>query len=198
VRDARKIFANPTLVTLLVLIGLAGVSQWLRYLVEPQPLRGPERHEPDYTMENFTIKSMGQTGLPEHLMRAITLVHYPDDDTTEFSKPHITVFQEDRAPWQIHADQGWLAGDRKSTLLRGEVLIENPGTSAGRSVHLVTRDLRIVMDDEYAETDQAITIRGKSSIIKGVGMRAHLKEGRLYLLSQVRGSYLPNTATDNP
>lgn len=197
-RDILKIFDKRMLITLLVLLVIAGLSLWLRNLVEPAPAHGQLRHIPDYTMENFTAKSMGTTGLLENEMQATYMAHYQDDDTAEFTKPHITVVRGNSPPWHLYAEQGWLAGDRKSTLMRGKVLIENPAAPAANVFHLVTKDLHVMIDNNYAETDQPVTIRGQSSIIKAVGMHAYLKEGRVELLSEVRGSYIPSTTANNP
>ncbi|MEW6354426.1 MAG: LPS export ABC transporter periplasmic protein LptC [Pseudomonadota bacterium] len=191
-RNSRKLFDRRTLAILSVLLALAALSQWLRTLDDFAPPAVRISHDPDYTMEDFTVTAMGVTGKPEHRLQAAYMAHYPDDMTTEFTQPHITVYRSDgSAPWHIHAERGWMAADHKFILLRGDVLIENPDAPPLRVVRLTTRELRVLADEEYAETDQPVTIRSKTGVTKGVGMKAYLKDGRLQLLSQVRGSYAP-------
>lgn len=193
-RDARRIFDRRTLAILLGLLLLVGLSQWLRNLNEAPSVPAKLTHEPDYTMDNFVVTAMGPHGKPEHKLAARYMAHYPDDGSTEFTKPHITVFQKNSAPWHIHAERGWMGADRKVVLLRGAVLMENPQAPASRAIRLTTRDMRVRVDEEYAETDQPVTIRGQASIVKAIGMRAFLKEGRVQLLTEVRGSYAPTKA----
>lgn len=192
--DARKIFDRRMLIILLVLLTLAGLSQWLLNLNEaPSATSRPDRG-PDYTMDNFTATAMGAAGNPENRLQATHMAHYPTDGSTQFTKPHITVFRTDHAPWHIHAERGWMGADRKLVLLRGDVLIENPAAPKARVARLTTRNLRVLIDEEYAETDQPVTLRTQSSVTHAIGMRAYLKEGRLQLLSQVRGTYAPKKA----
>lgn len=177
---------------LIVLLGLlALLTQWLLNLNEAGR-RAPEskpRHEPDYTMENFVITAMNGMGQPAHKLRAPRMVHYADDGSTEFTRPDITLYQEGAAPWEVHAERGWMSKDHKHILLQDEVLIENPAAPASQVWHLKTRDLTLLPDEEYAETAQPVTITGRTSETRGVGMQVFIKEGRLKLLSKVRGRY---------
>ncbi len=177
---------------LLVLLGLLVLlSQWLLNLNEPgrRAPEGKPRHEPDYTMENFVITAMNAAGQPAHKLRAPRMVHYADDGSTEFTRPDVTLYQEGAAPWEVHAARGWMSQDHKRILLQDEVLIENPAAPASEVWHLKTRDLTLLPDADYAETARPVTITGRTSETHGVGMQVFVKEGRLKLLSRVRGRY---------
>ncbi|HLA74459.1 MAG TPA: LPS export ABC transporter periplasmic protein LptC [Gammaproteobacteria bacterium] len=179
------------LLILLALLLVAGLSQWVRNLNgDGKPARSLS-HQPDYTMDDFTITAMGPTGKPKHQLQARYMAHYPDDGSTEFTQPHLTVYRDKGAPWHLYSERGWMSAERKFVLFRGDVLMENPQAPPSRIVRMVTKDLRVVVDEEFAETDQAVTIRSKTSVTHGVGMHAYLKEGRLQLLSKVRGTYEP-------
>lgn len=182
---------------LLTLALLAGLTQWLRNLNDILPATAKLRHTPDVSMENFMVTAMGDTGKPEHTLEAGYMAHYPDDDSTELTKPHITVLRENDAPWHIYAERGWIAAGQNSILLSGAVQLENPKAGPSRAVSLTTSELRVLADEEYAETDQPVTIRSQTSVTRAVGMHAYLKEGRLQLLSKVRGSYAPKAKSKN-
>ena len=181
------------LAVLLVLFLLAGLTQWLLNLNEAPNFTARNTHQPDYTMENFTITSMGDTGKPRQRLQSTFMAHYPDDDSSEFTKPHITVFRTGEAPWEIYSERGWVAGGRELIVLRGDVLIENPQAPIGRRLRMVTQDLHVRTDEESASTDRPVTITGPTSVTRANGMRAYLKEGRLHLLSKVRGTYAPKS-----
>ena len=59
-----------------LLVLLAMLSFWLDSTVQPpQPKNdGSSRHDPDYTVENFTATRMGMDGLPHHTLTAAKMV----------------------------------------------------------------------------------------------------------------------------
>lgn len=180
-----------TLVLILILIVLALLSQWLLSLNETDR-EGKEsslQHEPDYTMENFVITAMDASGKPAHKLQSPLMVHYADDGSAEFTQPAVTLYQKDAAPWEVRSERGWMTEDRKRILLQGAVLIENPAARARDVWRLETHDLTLLPDAEYAETAAPVKITGKTSVTRGVGMQIFIKEGRLKLLSKVRGRY---------
>ena len=71
-----------------LLVMLAMLSFWLDRTVQPPPPKndGSSRHDPDYTVENFTATRMGKDGLPRHTLTATRMVHYPDDDSTHLDR----------------------------------------------------------------------------------------------------------------
>ncbi len=190
-RDARRLLDRRMLAVLLVLLLLAGLTQWLLSLNEISASAVRDSHNPDYTMENFTITTMDAAGKPEQRLQSVRMAHYPDDDSTEFARPHITIFRDNKAPWEIYGERGWMSADRELILLRGDVLIENPQAPPQSRLRLVTRDLRVLTGEETAVTEQPVTITGQTSLTHGTGMRAYFKDGRLQLLSKVRGTYAP-------
>ncbi len=172
---------------------LAGFSQWLLYIsAPPEDRRAVQRHAPDAIMDEFVATGMGADGRPEHRLRAQRMAHYADDGGTEFVQPLLTVFQENAPPWVVNAERGWLAQDHDSVWLKDAVRIENPDAAPHLRWRLDTRDLHVKVDEEYAETAQPVTIVGATSVTRGVGMRVFLKEGRIQLLSKVKGTYESN------
>ena len=94
-------------------------------------------------------------------------------------------------PWEVRATEGWLSVADELLLLKGDVRIERrPGPDNG-AVEIVTDELKVLLDKEYAETDRPVTIKHQQGVTEAVGMNASLREGRLQLLNQVRGIYVP-------
>lgn len=192
--DRRRILSFRNLVIALALAMLAGLSQWLLILSQPKPpIDRSERRIPDYTTQDFTVTAMDNTGQPERRLQAAYMAHFPSDGSTEFTEPHMTVFRENEASWHIYADHGWMPEDRQQILLQSNVLIENTLATPDDALRLATEDMRVLLGEEYAETDKPVTITSQTSVTKAVGMRAYLKEGRLHLLSNVRGVYEPQS-----
>lgn len=191
--EARNLLDRRTLaIVLLLLAGVAG-SQWLRIVNEPTAPTMPESHAPDYAMDDFDLTAMGSNGLPVHQLDSPFMAHYPDNDTTEFNQPHIVIYRQLAEPWHINGGHGWMSGDHSYILFGGAVRIDNPTAKADQAMRLDTHELRVLAVEEYADTDQPVTIRTQNSLTEGVGMHAYIKQGRLQLLSKVRGTYAPNT-----
>jgi len=72
-------------------------------------------------------------------------------------------------------------------LLRRPRDAAHPGGPA--EVEVFTRELRILSEQEYAETDQPTTIVHAYGRVDAVGMKVWFKQERLQLLSQVHGIY---------
>ncbi len=70
-----------------LLAGLAGFSYYLAELSDrvERPAADPRlAHEPDYFVEGFAVTRLNATGEPVFRMSAERLVHFPDDDSSEF------------------------------------------------------------------------------------------------------------------
>ncbi len=142
-------------------------------------------------MHDLTTITMNQDGSPKNKLFADYMAHYPDDDTTELIKPKIEMFQPEKPPITITADKGWVTKDNEAILLIGETTLTQLDAEGARKLRIITSDVRVLVDQEYIETDKATTILGKKTIIKSTGMNAYLGENRIELLTNVHTKILP-------
>ena len=147
-------------------------------------------HTPDYYVEDFSVTNMDLDGKLEQTLSAERMLHYPDDDSTELTRPHLVIYEEGAPPWKIKSETGWISGDGQLMLLNGEVKIDRAAAPGIRPVHIKTRDLRVRPKENYAETDEKVRVRSLGDVQTSVGMQAWLNEPiRLKFLSKVRGHY---------
>ncbi len=175
-----------------LLLLLTGGSWWLAQRSEREVPFQPEPHSPDYYLENFTAITTGTDGRPQKQLTAERMMHYPDDDSTELTQPRMTLYDaERRPPWRIRSEQGWVSGDRQLLLLQGQVNIDRDAAPPEvRPLHLVTRDLRVQPENNYAETDQDVYASSDRSWVKARGMQVWFSPPvRIKLLAKVRGHY---------
>jgi lipopolysaccharide export system protein LptC len=160
------------------------LSAWLlQYLTEGHGALPPAApHDPDYYMEDFTTLTMDRRGQPKNRLRAIYMAHYPDDDTTEFQQPELEIYRRGRLPLFVSADKGWASANNEVILLRGNVRLWEDDEAGARILDVQTSEARVLMDDEYAESDQSAVINTKNSTISGIGMRAYLNDSRLEII----------------
>ena len=79
-----------------------------------------------------------------------------------------------------------------SIRLSGAVRIWKQGLEDKPQLEIETHDMRILLDQDYAETDSRVVIRTASGETRSVGMHAYFKQHRVELLSQVRSQYEPS------
>jgi lipopolysaccharide export system protein LptC len=177
---------------LALLITLAALTTWLDYKVQPPaPKRdGSNRHDPDYYLENFSTTRMGPDGNIRYVLSGKKLMHYPDDDSTHLNTPKFTHLTKNKPPMNISSDQGLVSRDGEHAYFMGNVQVLRQAKSAAKPpVKLATSYLHVIPNQDFAETDKAVTITDANTIISGVGLELNNKTRILRLLSQVKTHY---------
>lgn len=174
-------------IALVAVLFCAG-SFWLwRLLVDDEnrpPPAGP--HEPDYYLVDMVRHSMNKQGELENVLIADRVYHYPDDDSTELARPRMEIYNDTASPWQVTAERGTVKSDTELVLLHGRVEIWRLDDAGEREFEILTSELRVFPKVQYAETDNAATIKGPGSVTKTRGFRANFAHNRLELLQRVR------------
>ena len=176
---------------LLLMLGLAAVSAWWQTRTALPPSRETADGTPDSVMEGYRATLMNEQGRPRHRLWGERLTHHPGDDSTALEQPRLEVFRAPEAPWLIASERGWIAGDNALVLLKGEVRIRREALGGSAPVAVDTRDLRVLPDEDFAETEAPTVIVTDQVHMAGTGMRAYLREGRLQILDKVRSRYEP-------
>lgn len=179
------------ILTLFALALLVALSWWLLRAVQSQreTRPGAPPQTPDYYLYDFTLTAMNAQGRPSYRLSAPALVHYPSDDSALVTRPHLEVYRSGKPPWDIDAQQAHIADHGKRVFLTGRVKIVRRTAGSKRPVTILTRDLHIRPDQDYAYTDQPVTLLSNGLRVEAVGLRAHWKQERVQLLSRVRGVY---------
>ena len=185
----------PTRVLLSIPLFLMAATSWwlMKFYQSTQPGLTNERHDPDYFMENFTAIAMNEQGFPRHRLQGESMLHFMDDDTTEVSTPNIIIYDAHNArkpPWYIQSERGRMSSDGKLIWLLGHVEIHRAAAQSTRPVSIITRNLRVQPQNNYAETDAQAIIESGNLVQIGIGMQAFFKPPvRIKLQSKVRGKY---------
>ena len=100
----------------MMLLLLAGLTLWLERTSQPENVvSGKTRHDPDYIVNNFTIRRFDAQGKLFQTLSAKEMRHYPDDDSTEADLPHPKTFGN---PWASCKDGKCYFEDRDPKLMR--------------------------------------------------------------------------------
>ena len=171
--------------------GLAAGTWWLTWTGQDEPvIEAQERFVPDFFMDGAHIVDLDSDGQPKAKLLAKSLIHYPDDDSTDLTNPDLTMYKQGAAPWHIVSERASVSGGGDLIHFQGDVTANRDASDGTRPMRLVTRNLRVRTDDNYAETDEHAAFLSAGNRLEGVGMRAWMDTpARLRLLSDVRSIY---------
>ena len=165
---------GSALFPLSLLLVLTALTFWLRYATELPEIRrdGKHRHDPDYIISDATLRKIDQSGNLKYTLKAADIRHYPDDDTTDLIKPNLIYLHTKKPPVTMTADRGRISKDGEQVDLYGDVHINRAPSAQYEELTAFTPELTILPDDEKAFTKSPVLItQGKSSWVKGIGMR---------------------------
>jgi lipopolysaccharide export system protein LptC len=131
-----------------LLTALAALSWWLPSALTPRGnlFENEIRHEPDYTIENFTATEMNAQGQRKHELRAAKLVHFADDDTSELTKPYLVQYQPGVAPVHTRADRGQVSPNGKEILMQGNVHVTRGASGTDPAGEVQTQEMRVILE----------------------------------------------------
>lgn len=182
---------SASLFPLAILVLLAALSFWLNRLIQDDKPRGLQRHDPDYWVERFEVRRFDLQGRLQHTLVAGKLVHYPDDDTTIVSAPHITYHQT--PPAEVFARTAYIGRDGKEIDLVDDVKVIRHGAQGDvPPTVLETSSLKIFPDDEKGRTDDPVLVTRGMSVMRGKGLELDNKSGVTVLRGRVTGTFHRN------
>ena len=181
---------GSALFPLSVLFVLAALTFWLRYVTEmPEPRRdGKYRHDPDYIVSDSTLRKIDPTGRLQYTLQSAEIRHYPDDDSTEMTRPNIRHLYPKRPPLTMSADHGWVSKDGEQVNLIGNVRIHREGSAKEPPMTATMPDLTAFPDDERAFTRSPVLITRGNSWLKGIGLQVDQRNQTYVLESQAKAS----------
>lgn len=168
---------------LALMLLLAAVTFWLYRAVQSDNSRGPQRHDPDYIVEQFTVRRFDVNGILQHTLNAVKMEHYPDDDTSLVTAPHLIYHR--LPPTEVFAQRALIGKDAKEVDLVDDVRVIRQGAAGAIDTVLETRLLKVFPDDETASTTTPVTITQGQSIINGSGLDLDNKSGITVLHGRV-------------
>jgi lipopolysaccharide export system protein LptC len=177
---------------LLPLLLLLAATWWLNQQVQPLPqVQSQQRHDVDYTVDNFSAVTLNLQGQPRFTLAAEKLWHFPDDDTTHLQMPHLTSLYADRPPTLTSAQTGKISSKGDDVYLYDEVRVLRPAGNGVLEQRFATDFLHVVPDHDWAETDQSVVITNPYNVVRAVGMELDNKARTVKLLSRVRATHEP-------
>ena len=181
------IFFPLVLATLLAL-----VTFWINLTVEEQgpKIDGSNRHDPDYTMNNFVTTQTDVTGKLRYVLAAAEMLHYPDDDSTVLQRPRYTQFTINKPYTQIEALRGYVSSNGEEIELVDNVKVVRQAFEGKGEMQVLTEKLVILPNKELATTNSAVLIKqAPKTVIRAKGMVFDKKNQTIKLFNRVKVHY---------
>lgn len=175
---------------LTVLLALTALTFWLRYATELSSPRhdGKNRHDPDYIVTDSTLRKLDNNGNLRYTLHTAEIRHYPDDDTTEFTKPQLISQNAKKPTVTISAERGRATEKGEQIDLYDNVQILRAATAKDEGMTTYMSELTAFPDEDKAFTKSPVLITKGRSWLKGVGMQVNTRAQTYVLESQAVAS----------
>lgn len=180
-----------SLLPILVVLFLAGLTLWLRVVVEQS---APEKlelrpNEADAIVENINLVRYGTDGKPLYRMAARRMLHFETNDIAELEGPRFTKTGTDGVLLTITANNATVQQATGEARFRGNVQVVRDATEARPALKAQTESLHLLAEKDLVTTDQPVSIIEGNTRFNGVGMELNRRTRQFTLFSQVKGTY---------
>lgn len=177
----------------MILAGLMALfTFWIYQTVEEQAssVDGSNRHDPDYTMDNFVTTQTDASGKLRYVLAAAKMVHYPDDDTTVLEQPKFTQYATDKPYTKIEGQRANVSPDGEEIEIFDDVVVIREAFGEKGEMQVLTDKLTIFPNQDLAKTDRPVVIKqAPKTVIHATGMIYDKKKKTMQLFKRVNAHY---------
>ena len=142
----------------------------------------------DFFVVNPQTQQFKDDGNLSYRITANKLEHLQATDITLLDQPDLLLYRADEPPWHVQSKFGEVSPAGEQVELIDDVRVQRTDAK-NRKTLLTSSRMTVFPDKEYAETSQAVKIEAANGVTTATGMKAYLNEGRMLLLSNVRGQH---------
>ena len=189
----------------MLLMGLLALGTW--WLVKSTPLANvesqlaPPRHEPDYTMNNFTVQRFGPDGAMRVQIEGDVLRHYPDTDTIEIDNARIRAIAPDGRVTVASARRALANADASEVQLTGGATVLREASGKDEAIEFRGEFLHALQNIERLRSHLPVTVLRGSSQVAADAMEYDNLARVLQLKGRIRAEFSPpgvSSATSAP
>ena len=181
---------NRRVIVIAVLAVLA-IGSWLvlEPAQQPDSVPGADDLEAGYYLTDADISDTDDAGELLYSLKAERIDHNPRDESVNLETLQLLYIVTAGEPWLIRATEGWMAGDRAQMILRGEVQISGAFNNQQSAAVISTTRLILDLNEDIARTNETVQIDVGGASLEADGLHADLKNQKIQLLSNVRGTF---------
>lgn len=170
---------------------LAAMGYWnirpQSFVTEP-PRTEAELPEADFYAEGSRTVQYQADGQLDYVLTSDRVTHLRATDRTLLTRPELRLYRGETRPWHVRSERGEVSPGGEEVELIDQVLVKHVDARE-RPLEITTSRMTVLPDKRYAQTRQAVRIVGANGATTATGMNAYLDEGRISLLSNVRGQH---------
>lgn len=185
-KKVRNIALFSIIAVLLAAIGYWNVSP--ESFLDDTPVAQVDESAIDYYAINARSVQFLPDGKMQYEMTADKVEHVKASEVTLLSKPDLQMYRGTEFPWHVQSERAEVNPDGTEVELIDAVRVARTDEK-NRNTLITTTRMTVFPQKQYAQTEQAVRIDGAGGTTTGKGMKAYLKDGRMDLLSNVRGQY---------
>lgn len=176
---------------LVIALLLIGVGYWNirpERFMQDAPETTLEESAIDFYATNVRTIQFQPDGTRNYEMTAEKVEHLKASDVSLLTRPNLRSYRGLAPPWHVTSERGEVGPEGEEVELIDNVRVQRTDTQ-GRETIITSSRMTVLPDKEYAETSQPVRIVAANGVTTATGMKAYLNEGRMLLLSNVRGQH---------
>jgi len=158
------------------------------YYFEDTPIKNVLSEAPDYTLKEFVVLRMDETGSLKNQLNGKAMLHY-EDEKTHVIAPEFIIYEKMQPRWYVVSEKGEVSPNGNEIFLLGTASFWQLNEEAYRELEIYSKNVRIDVEQKYAESSEPTTLVNKFSETDSVGMQIFMATSQINLLSKVRGHY---------
>lgn len=198
VRGLSRAWDRITIYLPVILMGVLALATYWLARTTPGAGSGPgaahvARHDPDYFLRNFSIKSFEANGRLRSEIQGVEGRHYPDTDTLEIDEPRIRSYGEKGAVTVATAKRAISNADGSQVQLIGDAVVTRDVSGRPDQPHLEVRGdfLHIFANEERVTSDKPVTLKRGDDVFQADHMDYDNLDRIMELSGRVRGTLQP-------
>lgn len=182
-------FRQGLALTGLIVLGLALYEAQDTQRTAPQLPLPQVAGEPDYYLEEATLKRYTESGQLQQTVTTPKLAHYPEQDLTTLATPQMLGQDTAGRQWHAHANSGTLKQNNTQLQLNQNIELVLKAPDKRPPLILTTTSLSVDLPHSQAQTKDPVHITQGQDVTRALGLNVDLQQGVLILPNQVEGHY---------
>lgn len=186
----------------ILLMGLLALGTWWLVKstpgpVKPRPAEAP-RHEPDYTMERFSVQRFAADGRERVRLEGARMQHFPDTDVLEIEDVRVRAIGDDGRLTLASASRAQVNGAATELRLDGGAHVQRPADNGDDSLDIRAESIRAFLDSDRVRAERGVWVRFGTGELRAEAADYDHASRTVVFTGRVRASFLPGVRRAPP
>ena len=147
-------------------------------------------NKPEYTINNLTATRFDMQGKIQERLTASQMWQYPESDDRYFLQPLAHVYKNGVLQYWVDGKRGQYDRKKQLAYFSDAVTLHTPATAERPPARVQTSKMWVDTDKQIATSNQLVNFEYGQSHGTAVGFKYDRKLQQLYLLSQIKATYV--------